>query len=833
MNSALETTLAAADATVPAGTSDRIGRFLLLGRLGLGGMGIVFEAYDPQLDRRVAVKVLRYADADTEARARLLREAQAMARLSDAHVVAVHEAGEHDGRVFIAMELVHGETLGQWLNQKPRSRPEIIAAFLQAGRGLAAAHAAGVVHRDFKPDNVLVDTSGRVRVSDFGLARPHGLGGASGDRRNSTATGSSLADALTESGAVLGTPAYMSPEQIMGREAGTASDQFSFCVTLWEALTGARPFEAETLVDLAVKLDSDTPPDSRAPIPRALRAVLLRGLSRKSEDRWPSMNALTDAVGRARARETLRRVTLGVGALALAGAGGVAWDRIREAELIESCRAEGAAVRSVWDDAARDRLTTALGRSGAAIATEVATTVSTALDERQAAWSEARTDLCVARLVESEKAVERLDRRASCIEEYGRAFTATVELLSEPAEGLVLVAPRLPHELPDLRNCSDDEVLEHRATLTRSVPEPVVADVRQRLDRAARLAMLARYQESLEAGHLVLRDADAAGSPVLIAEAQLMLGRVSRKTGDLDGAAHHLESAAEMALLAGHDDVAIAATTKLAFLEGHDREHGQAGLREARLALALVRRFNRTQTPLEADALDTAGSVHFKREEYDAAAQHFEQAIGVWETSLGEMSLGVATSTMNLGNALLLLGDLAGARANYERAIAINSALLGPSHPDVAHSIGNLGALFVEAGDLEAALPHLHRALSLREAAFGPGNISVAESLVNLAEVEREAGEHQQACAHLTRALAIREDAFGRSAPQTIRVMLALGVALEAAGADDQAIEVLAEGLARLPDPGPEAEGDSALRSKIARELTRLRARRPPSGTPG
>ncbi|MCA9686497.1 MAG: serine/threonine protein kinase, partial [Myxococcales bacterium] len=204
-----------------------IGHYTVIGTLGAGGMGVVYVAHDRRLDRRVALKLLRRADAGETARARLLREAQAMARLSHPHVVAVHEVGTHDNQVFLAMEFVGGSNLRAWLNMRPRSWREIVAVFLQAGSGLVAAHEAGLIHRDFKPDNVLVGDDGRVRVADFGLA--HG-------RQNQEPTPISfdsnitLDKPLTETGAVLGTPAYMALEQHLGRKVDARCDQFSFCV---------------------------------------------------------------------------------------------------------------------------------------------------------------------------------------------------------------------------------------------------------------------------------------------------------------------------------------------------------------------------------------------------------------------------------------------------------------------------------------------------------------------------------------------------------------------------------------------------------------------------
>ena len=237
-----------------------VGRYVVLAPLGAGGMGVVYAAFDPQLDRKVALKLLHSeavsASGATQSKndgyARLLREAQAMARLRHPNVVAVHDVGKIDERVFIAMEFVEGGTLKQWLRARPRTRQEVLAVFIQAGRGLMAAHEAGLVHRDFKPDNVLVSVKGQAQVLDFGLAKAteEGERPSPGESRTNLGT-STLSTNLTQVGAILGTPAYMAPEQHLGDVTDARTDQFSFCVALWSALYREAPFAGESLGELA------------------------------------------------------------------------------------------------------------------------------------------------------------------------------------------------------------------------------------------------------------------------------------------------------------------------------------------------------------------------------------------------------------------------------------------------------------------------------------------------------------------------------------------------------------------------------------------------------
>ena len=290
-----------------------LGRYRLEGVLGQGGMGVVYAARDPVLERTVALKLLRPGVGGSEARTRLVREAQAMARLAHPHVLPLFELGLEGERVFLVMERVEGATLAEWLTARARPWREVLALLLQAGEGLAAAHRAGLVHRDFKPGNVLVGAEGRPRVTDFGLVR--------GGSAEGGAKGASPEEALTQAGAVPGTPAYMSPEQLAGREVDARGDQFSFCVTLYEALYGERPFDARAR-DEATRWRR-LPRPARPRLPRALRAALDRGLALRPEARFATLEALLAALRTAAARPWTHGAAAGVG-LALVLGGGVA-----------------------------------------------------------------------------------------------------------------------------------------------------------------------------------------------------------------------------------------------------------------------------------------------------------------------------------------------------------------------------------------------------------------------------------------------------------------------------------------------------------------------------
>ncbi|HHH29550.1 MAG TPA: serine/threonine protein kinase, partial [Polyangiaceae bacterium] len=273
---------------------DRLGRYEIRACAGIGGMGVVYEAYDPELDRRIALKVLRPHHRGEGSR-RLSREARALAKLSHPNVVSVFDVGSEGDRVFIAMELIDGSTLREWLDEV-RSRAEVLEAFIEAGRGLAAAHERGLVHRDFKPDNVLVGEDGRVVVTDFGLARHRFV---------------SDTDDVTRDGAIVGTPAYMAPEVRSGGDVDARSDQFSFAVALYQALHGHLP-----RVDLPLMQGARS-----AQLGWRLRRVLRRALDGDPSKRFRTMDALVEELERCRAPRrgpAILAVAATVGSLAVA-----------------------------------------------------------------------------------------------------------------------------------------------------------------------------------------------------------------------------------------------------------------------------------------------------------------------------------------------------------------------------------------------------------------------------------------------------------------------------------------------------------------------------------
>ena len=316
----------AVDPAVDVG--DTVDRFELRERVGQGGMGIVFLAHDPALARDVAVKVLRPDPSLHLDHARLLREAQALGQLRHPNVVAVHDVGTHLGFTYLAMDYIRGQTLRQWLSEQTRSPEEIAAVLVDAGRGIVAAHEAGLLHRDIKPGNLLIDEQGRAVVVDFGLARAADSPNPSG--LSPSGTEMLLGSSVTDPQLLVGTPRYMAPELLEGKAASQASDQFAFAVTLFEAIRGFPPFPGRTRDELLAAMQ-ETPPLPRRLVPAPVRRVLARSLQADPSARFASMQELVDALALAvgfRKRVRKRRWLAGgaVVVAAMAGVAYAAWD---------------------------------------------------------------------------------------------------------------------------------------------------------------------------------------------------------------------------------------------------------------------------------------------------------------------------------------------------------------------------------------------------------------------------------------------------------------------------------------------------------------------------
>ena len=470
---------------------------MVIDPVGVGSMGAVYAAYDPELDRKVALKLLRAGILDGGAGGdlgpRLVREAQALARLSHPNVVTVHDVGAFGDGIFVAMELVEGGTLASFLHEARRPVRQIVDVFCQAGEGLAAAHAAGIVHRDFKPANVMLGRDGRARVGDFGLARaaegaPPALPDAGMDER---------ATAATRTGALVGTPAYMAPEQWEGKPTDARTDVFGFSVALYEALHGSRPFAGETPAELlaAILRNEVRPAPEGARVPAPLRRILLRGLRADPPERYPSMRAMLDALG-ARPRTLRVAALLGAGILSLA----LLAVGLRRPAPLPVCVGAEAAWGDVFAPASESAVHRSFAGTGSKSAEFAFGTVKRTLGDYQRAWIAMHRDACEATHVRHAQSDAMLDLRMVCLESRRRDAAALVSVLSAADEKMVLDTPAVLGSLPPVASCAETPSLlspdpppsdlEERAELGRLDAE--ITRARALLLGAARAALASR-----------------------------------------------------------------------------------------------------------------------------------------------------------------------------------------------------------------------------------------------------------------------------------------------------------------------------------------------------
>jgi serine/threonine-protein kinase len=459
----------------------KCGRFEVLGQLGAGGMGVVFEGWDPDLERKVALKVLHEsASKSSKQRKRMVREAQTLAKLSHPNVVQVYEVGVHGDRLFIAMEYIEGETLRSWLRREEPDWKEVLARYVEAGRGLVAAHAEGLVHRDFKPDNVMVTKDGDVRVLDFGLAREE-----LGDDALSQ-LGQVRPDELTQTGTLMGTPYYMAPEQFEGKATDARTDQFSFCVALWEGVFGEPPFQAGTIDALSKRVRSGKleEPD-RGDVPAWVHKVLLRGLSTNPGERFTDIPSLLAALTPKRRSPW----ALGGAFVGLAGLAVAAGVMLSQPEPPPVCPDPTAELEGVWDTETRAKMKAAILASGLDEADSHWSRAEANIDAWVNSWVAASQDNCEDTRVRETQAIETMRVRASCLDARFQNLNALIDGVLDDKRMGQWAAP-MTKMLPKVDGCA----VTRTAEVWPPLPEdPAMREDVQRLRGKVALMRLLQY----------------------------------------------------------------------------------------------------------------------------------------------------------------------------------------------------------------------------------------------------------------------------------------------------------------------------------------------------
>ncbi len=690
----------------------QVGRYTILERLGEGGMGVVYSAYDSRLDRRVALKFMLGSGTPRE-RERLRVEARALAQLTHPNVLTVHDIAEYEGELFIAAQYVEGATVDRWLAQTRRSQDAILDVFIQAGEGLAAAHARDLVHRDVKPSNLLVGAGDRVFVADFGLAL---------SVPRSTVAGSPGKEVLRATSRV-GTPSYMAPEQLRGERVDARADQYSFCVALYEALLGEQPFAPDA--------DRAQPPPGLRLLPRHVAQCVTRGLSERPGERYPSMNALlTDLRPRGR-----RWGVLGA-ALGAAGLVAVAGFYTTRTSPQEECVTSGLLAQT-WGDASIATTRDALLQSPHGYATTTWKTLRRYLDQHAGEWEDQLRDACEARWKSHRESDLIFDRRMQCLRRSALSLEHALVMIREagPARALQVV-----YALPRARTCADPEPSRN----PNSADSAGHDTLRQRFDRAQLIAPAGRVAEADQELRALLAEVELTEDRVLVGKIRTVLASITAHTRPAEEGTRDL-SEAVLSTERGGDDESIAKA--LLMLSTHYAisvgDIAQARETERR-ARAVIARAEATPV-LEQHAASTAAILALSAGEFTAAIEAFETVLTLYDTAqpdepVPNRFLAVANMSMALQSA----GRVSEALHLLQTNIAAADRGLGPGHPAAVGLHVRLGQVLFTAGRARDARDHLN---ALRKVFEREGSMPTirADALSVLARAHGALGDHDQA----------------------------------------------------------------------------------------
>lgn len=718
----------------------RFGRFELRDRIGHGGMGVVYEAWDPQLERAVAIKVVDTVELGEAARERALREARSLAKLAHPNVITVHEAGLVEQQVWIAMELVEGSTVQQWLQRRPRpSDSTILAHWIAVGRGLLAAHRAGLIHRDVKPSNVLIGDDGRARLIDFGL---HGEleGSSESERTHVRGTSEEAGEGSTVAGFV-GTYRYAAPEQRSGGPVDAAADQYALCACIWESLAGQMP--------------PDLPEGTS--MSRALQEVLRRGLSTMPAARFPSLAQLLSAIERATAAPPggRKRWVAAAGLVAvLAGVGTAQWLDSSDIRP-DPCVGDASALDGAWDETRRATLRDRFAKPGQAFAPTTFATLERGIDAWAVAWHDAQRSACEATRVHGSDTESALVLRRACLEHQRRSLRVTLDTWSTAQEAPALPAhgAALLRRLPVVSDCADATHLAEVEPLPASdSARPAVLAGYDRLNEARALAGVgATDQAEAIVTELETRSPEAMAYAPLRLELQALPLQMDVERGLIFRAVPGLVELSREAE-ARHLDVLAAQLRVEAAVAAAGRWSGAQPERfvveEAETAL---RRLARSPEPLRAALMHARAALLLQEGQYEDALTGFRraqaEARATGDEAQGERERWFIASTLGQ------LGHYDEARAELEAGRAAAELRWGSTAPLVGSFEFDLAVLALETGDFEGAERHLDRAKDIDEAAFGTASLAVARGRFARAKVRMAQGE-------LAAALGLVDQAF-------------------------------------------------------------------------
>jgi tetratricopeptide (TPR) repeat protein len=768
-----------------------IGRYLIGTRIGAGAMGVVYRAYDPRLDRKVALKLLRSdvsrGQTGDRLRTRMESEAKALARLAHPNVVTVYDVGTSDDGVFVAMEHIDGLTVKQWLLKEQPHWRQILEVFQQAVEGLAAAHEAGVVHRDFKPSNVMVGKDGRVRVLDFGVAltKKQRAGALSHDRNGEPAV-----DKRGSEGTI-GTPAYIAPELYAGSEASSASDQFSFCASLYESLYGERPFAGQTTTEYQAQAAAGevrvAPHNSKVPL--WLRRIVLKGLQPDPKLRYPSLGALLRDLGDD-PRIRWRRRLLAASVATLVVLAGVTTARLLQ--LQSKLYASGTTkLEGVWDEQRRQQVRKAFAESGWRYAPTSFATVEGMLDSYSEQWLVLYTEVCEAsgRFRGGPDEVHR--QRLACLDDRLAELRTMTSALSEADADLVRRAVEVTGQLPQVQICAENVALLGRLRGPEIEANPDdIRELRDKLAKARTMWLVGSSNKGFELAKWASERSIELGTRVIEAESKLLLASYYSVApiGPVDEEVRRLCYESIWIAEAEHADVTVARAWSL-LLQSIDPADSEESIHRI---IGFARAANERIGPhndLWAYFWASLGTAATKRGLYDQASEHLRQAIDLRVQAGDKGGMGYVSNLNDLAGNLISQGKHSEAIAILKEALTLKQTLLGSTHEGVATTLGNLGLAYAAIGSYDEAAAMYNQAMSIYEGSSRSFRLDLAHTHNLMGSLEWRRKRYQASLQHLQAALEIQREEIGERHIATAVTLNNIGELYETIDDPNHAIE--------------------------------------------
>jgi serine/threonine protein kinase/tetratricopeptide (TPR) repeat protein len=844
--------------TPDVATGQRRGRYVILRELGAGGMSVVYAAYDPELDRQVALKLMRpVADSKTQTAERLLREAQALARLAHPHVVHVYDVGIVEGEVYVAMEFIDGVTLAEWIKSEKRPWRRILEVLDRAGQGLAAAHAAGLVHLDFKPGNVLIGNDGRVRVVDFGLARrPRSSGSIGGPEdsivssddtsREDSQRRSHLDVQLTEVGVVIGTPGYMAPEQLRAEVVDDRADQFAFCVTAYKCFFGKLPFPRRGDQLIRRIRNAEVEVGRQRGVPGYIRRALMRGLRFEASERYGSMTDLLTALSPR--RHDRGRAVAAVGVLTGAAAIGVSLS-----DRGVDCDRGSEDIAVSWAPEKRAAIASSFAASELPHATSLWEKVESDLEAWSQRWAEQYRDACEATHVRKEQTPELLGQRMLCLRRHRNRFDALLTVLEEADQQTIGRVDNMLETLPSPASCAQSSELDLMADLDEETKAKVL-EVDALVAKGIMQQASGRFQPGLELVRQANAMAEEAGHRPTEVWAKATLGQALEASGKYEEGLATMNQAVWEAEELGLDDIRLDMYGRLAFLLGYqlarfdeaewfaaaathlslrldappsDRARlllNQAAvadrtgdynkeLKLAQEALSMREQAGLPEDSQQAMALSYLGNSLYNLGRYAEALQQYRKAKRITQGRMGRLDPSTAGIWENIGNSLRGMGDLQGALEAQQEATEIWEQLGESAEHHLGPALNNLGTVYSDLEQYDEAVEVFEQSASVMRTSGEGGTPTLGIVLINASEAHLKSGDLDRALERCRQARQILEDTLH---PEHLFVGAALAICghvFVALGDDDEALQHLTRARQILAGEGadPLTRGEAEL----------------------